>query len=70
MKRYHFPTFTFSLMNVLIYVAIGQGIYKGKLKNEKQNKTMWIFLYIKCTKFLSILLEHFFMLKHFGISEE
>ena len=36
MKRYHFPTFTFSLMNVLIYVDIGQGIFKGKF--EMKNK--------------------------------
>ena len=46
--------FTFSLMNALVYVNIGQGIHKGKSKvaqNEEQKKTMWVFFLHKRSKF-------------------
>ena len=53
---FHFSfhaTLFFYLMNALVYVDIDKGIHKGKSKvaqNEKQKK-MWIFLYIKYSKF-------------------
>ena len=65
-------TLCFYLMNALVYVDIDQGIHKGKSKvarNEKQKKTMWVFLYIKYIKFCSVLLEHFVERKPL-ISEE
>ena len=63
----------FSLMNALVYVDIHQGIHKGKkikvARNEKWNKQLWVFVYIKYGKFWSISLELFIKQKHL-FSEE
>ena len=42
--------FMFYLINALVYVNIDQGIHKVKFKvsrNEKNQKTTWVFIYIK-----------------------
>ena len=46
--------FTFSLMNALVYVNIGQGIHKGKSKvtwNEKRKKLLGFSFYIIIANF-------------------
>ena len=42
-----------------MYVHIDQGIHKVKLKVAQNEKPKWAFLYIRYSKFLSVLLEHF-----------
>ena len=47
-KESHVVNFHFSLMNVLVYVNIDQGIHKGKMKvawNEKQKKNYMGFVF-------------------------
>lgn len=49
-------------MNALFYVDIDQSFHKGKSKivrNEKQKKPEWHFLYKKYSKFLKHLTETF-----------
>ena len=53
--------FTFPLRNAMNYVNIDQDIHKVKkvklyqfAQNEKQTKTIWLFSYIKYSKYLSI----------------
>ena len=59
-------------MPSLVHVNIDRGIHKGKGKiaqNEKQNKNIWVFSYIKYSKFCSISLKHLIERKAL-ISEE
>ena len=54
-NRFSFgATFTFPLMNALVYADIDQDIHEGKSKvaqNEKRKKTTWGFFFHKHSKF-------------------